>query len=125
MTSLTTLPPSRSASPESVVDRLFARLHATYGRAWLDMWADADVPRVKATWAESLRNVTVEEMRLALAELDKRGGSFPPNLPEFSALCRQFKPRGTASLYLTDRSGFAGHAGGFQSLRAVLRKAQE
>ncbi len=124
MANLTTLPPNRSASPESVVDRLFARLHALYGKAWLDMWADADVPNVKAVWGDSLRNVAVEEMRLALAELEKRGGPFPPNLPEFSALCRQFKPSGKLALYLSAPRTEA-PANAFQSLRAVLRKAQE
>jgi hypothetical protein len=124
MPNLTTSPPNRSVSPNPVVDRLFARLHAMYGKAWLDLWANADMGNVKAVWSDSLRNASMGEMRLALAELEKNGSPFPPNLPEFSALCRQFKSDRKPNLYLTAPRTQAPD-GAFQSLRNILRKASE
>ncbi len=103
MTNLTnrpTSPPNRAALPDGWVDRLFVRLHAMYGKAWLDMWADAPIPTVKALWAESLGRCTAEQIRLALLEIEKGGKAFPPTLPEFVAVCEQFRPKGPPSLYL-------------------------
>lgn len=95
-----TSPAKPAASPDTVVDRLFARLHAMYGRAWLDLWADAPMVHVKGVWADTLRNVSPEQMRLALDELAKAGKPFPPTLPEFAHLCEQYRPKAKPSLYL-------------------------
>lgn len=95
-----TSPAKPAASPDTVVDRLFARLHAMYGKAWLDLWADAPMPHVKAVWADTLRNVSPEQMRLALNQLATGGKAFPPTLPEFAHLCEQYRPKAKPSLYL-------------------------
>lgn len=79
-----------SASPDAVVDRLFQVLHAMYGRSWADMWVGAPVDAVKAEWARSLSGFEMETIRLALEALKSEGKAFPPNLPEFVSLCRQF-----------------------------------
>lgn len=100
LTNRTTSPPNRAALPDGWVDRLFVRLHAMYGRAWLDMWADAPIPTVKTLWAESLGRCTAEQIRLALDAIEKSGKAFPPTLPEFVAACEQFRPKGPPSLYL-------------------------
>ena len=122
MTNLTTSPPSPRASPDAVVDRLFAKLYAMYGKAWLDMWADGDVAAVKASWAESLRNTTVEQMRLALEQMEKTGAKFPPSLPEFRAVCEQYRVRAKPSLYLTAPRTEA-PAETFRTLRKILEQA--
>lgn len=90
----------RSVSPESVVDRLFQRLAQLYGRAWLDLWAGVPMDGVKAEWAASLQGFDVETIRLALESLKTEGKQFPPNLPEFVSLCRQFVRRGPHRLAL-------------------------
>lgn len=100
LTNRTTSPPNRAALPDGWVDRLFVRLHAMYGRAWLDMWADAPIPTVKALWAESLGRCTAEQIRLALDSIEKSGKAFPPTLPEFAHLCEQYRPKAKPSLYL-------------------------
>lgn len=123
MANLTTLQPNRSAWPNSVIDRLFTRLHAMYGKAWLDLWADANIPNVKAVWAESLRNVSVEEMRLAIEAMEKKGSAFPPSLPEFKFLCGQFKADTKLNLYLTAPRTDA-PADVFKNLRAAILKGR-
>lgn len=90
----------RSASPETVVDRLFQRLGAMYGRQWFDLWAGAPISEVKAEWALSLQGFDVETIRLALESLKTEGKQYPPNLPEFVHLCRQFVRRGPHRLAL-------------------------
>ena len=72
------------------MDRLFQVLHAMYGRSWADMWVGAPMDAVKAEWARSLSGFEMETIRLALEAIKAEGKTFPPNLPEFVALCRQF-----------------------------------
>lgn len=89
-----------SASPESVVDRLFQKLHAMYGRSWADLWAGAPMDAVKAEWVAALGGFELETIRLALESLKTEGKQYPPNLPEFVHLCRQFVRRGPHRLAL-------------------------
>lgn len=88
------------ASPDSLIDLLFVRLATMYGRAWLDMWVGAPLDAVKVEWARSLQGFTPETIRLALESLKSEGRAFPPNLPEFVHLCRQFVRRGPHRLSL-------------------------
>lgn len=104
MTETTNAPSTakRSASPEALVDRLFVRLGAMYGKAWLDMWTGADIAIVKTEWARALYGVEPELLRLALNALLAEGRPFPPTLPEFVALCRQNVRKGAHRLLLTE-----------------------
>lgn len=83
----------QSASPERIVDRLFQRLAATYGKHWLDMWVGIPIADVKIEWAGRLHGYAPETIGKALDHL-ARESKFPPTLPEFVALCREFHPRG-------------------------------
>lgn len=89
-----------SASPDAIVDRLFQLLHAMYGKAWADMWVGAPLDKVKVEWARSLEGFDMESIRLAVESLKTEGKVFPPNLPEFVYLCRQFIRRGPHRLAL-------------------------
>lgn len=103
MNDLTNRPTSRpnpSALPDGWIDRLFLRMHAVFGKAWLDMWAGIPVAVVKAQWSESLARCSGEQIRLAMSELERLGTRFPPNLAEFYALCEQFRPRKGPQLYI-------------------------
>lgn len=122
MSNLPTSPAKQAASLDTVVDRLFMRLHAMYGKAWLDLWADAPVAHVKAVWADTLRNVSPEQMRLAIDELAKNGKPFPPTLPEFANLCEQYRPKSKPSLYLASPRHDAPE-GVIRSLRQILDQA--
>lgn len=90
-----------SASPDAIVDRLFQVLHAMYGRGWADLWVGAPMDAVKAEWSRSLCGFEMETIRLAIESLKAEGKSFPPNLPEFVHLCRQFVRRGPHRVALT------------------------
>jgi hypothetical protein len=86
--------------PDGWIDRLFLRLHAMYGKAWLDLWAGLPAATVKAQWSASLSRCSSEQIRLALNALESSGKPFPPNLPEFYALCEEYRPRKAPTLYL-------------------------
>lgn len=112
-----------SVSPDAIVDRLFQRLHAMYGAKWLDLWASCPLDAVKAEWARALTGHEVEAIRLALEHLVTAGNPFPPTLPEFASLVRQFRRRGPHALAITDNRRDPPPAG-FQSLRDIIRKAR-
>ncbi|MEO8752331.1 MAG: hypothetical protein ABI624_06615 [Casimicrobiaceae bacterium] len=116
---------SRNVSPEALVDRLFQRFSTMYGRGWLDMWVGIPMDAIKADWAASLTGVEPEAMRLAIETLMTEGKPFPPTQPQFVSLCRQFRRRGAHQLSLVDKRPIQGPAGGFESLRAILAKAQQ
>lgn len=95
MTALSTVLPNGSPSqpagiPAAWVDRLFERLAAFYGRHWLDLWADVPIADVKDAWQTELAGVTGDQIRKALAHL-VANNKFPPTLPEFVALCQQYR----------------------------------
>lgn len=112
-----------SASPEAIVDRLFQVLHATYGRAWADLWTGVPIEAVKAEWTRSLATFEAETIRLALESLKTEGKAFPPNLAEFVHLCRQFVRRGPHRLALTAPRSEA-PANIFQNLRKQFERGR-
>lgn len=73
--------------PRNVVDRLFDRLMATYGRAWLNLWEGLDSNAIKTVWAHELAAYAprLKAIAWALENLPPRA----PNVIEFKTLCRQ------------------------------------
>ncbi|CAB4133095.1 hypothetical protein UFOVP140_33 [uncultured Caudovirales phage] len=73
--------------PRNVVDRLFDRLMATYGRTWLNLWEGLDSNAIKAVWGHELAPYAgrLKAIAWALEHLPPRA----PNVIEFKALCRQ------------------------------------
>ena len=76
--------------PSEWIDRLFARFGAMYGAQWAEKWRGFDIDEVKATWAENLSGVSGDQLRRALDHA-KSNCAFPPSLPEFLGICRQFR----------------------------------
>jgi hypothetical protein len=91
----------RSVSHE-VIDRLFQKFAAMYGKHWLDLWAHIPMDAVKAEWMAQLERMPLPALRLAIQHVEVHN-KFPPTLPEFRGLCEQFKPRETPRLSLTDK----------------------
>lgn len=118
----TTSPPKQSASPDAVIDRLFMVMHTMYGRAWADLWQGVPLEAVKAEWARSLHGFDVNTVRLAIESMKTEGRAFPPNLPEFVALCRQFQRKGPHRLSLAAPRHDAPE-GAILSLRQILDQA--
>ncbi len=124
----TTKPPSAtsaarpSASRSSpLVDRLFQRLAAMYGSKWADLWAGAPLDAIKAEWTRALTGVDAEAVRLALDHLLSAGNPFPPTMPEFVSLVRQFARRGPHRLAIVDARRDPPPQG-FQHLRDIIKR---
>jgi hypothetical protein len=96
---------------------------ATFGRQWLDLWANAPVDGVKAEWRQALAPFDRDAITAAVAHVTKAGHHFPPNLSEFCALARQFQRRGAHVLAITDNRRTEPPQG-FQALKDVLKRAQ-
>lgn len=85
------LPANPNELPSSWVAALFARFSAMYGKHWLDMWADVPIADVKDAWQSGLAGMSGDAIKRALAHCETHN-KFPPTLPEFAALCREFRP---------------------------------
>ena len=72
--------------PIVAIDRLFARLHATYGAAWDRAMGSVPVADAKAAWAHELGGFAgrLQDVAWALEHLPERC----PNVIEFRNLCR-------------------------------------
>lgn len=57
-----------------------------YGAAFGRQWEGSDLQMVKTVWAEKLGGFNASQIADALKALDEK--PYPPNLPEFLALCR-------------------------------------
>lgn len=81
-------------------DRLFQRLAAIYGNQKLSstMFSD-DYGEVRQTWEEQLRRFSPEVLRRAIQALVDAGGEWPPTLPQFIGIAREFnRPEQTLAL---------------------------
>lgn len=112
-----------SASPD-VIDWLFAKLLTMFGRGWTDLWHDIPIATVKADWRGALACYEPETIRLAFESMHRDARQFPPNLSEFSSLCRQFRRTGAHAIAITDARRDPPPAG-FASLKAILARAQQ
>jgi hypothetical protein len=73
--------------PTNVIDRLFARLAATYGAAWDRSLGQTPIADVKTLWAHELQGFAphLDAIAWALEHLPERC----PNVIEFRNLCRR------------------------------------
>ena len=73
--------------PLPVIDRLFARLNATYGRDFMGRYEGLDSAAVKTSWGHELGGYekNLKPLAWALENLPERC----PNVIEFRALCRR------------------------------------
>ena len=94
----TSLPPSSQAATVQIrelsmdnqlklIERLFSRLQSMYGQQFLAMWERTDLAEVKDLWADKLGFYTPLQIGAALDLTIEN--KFPPNLPEFVAICAQ------------------------------------
>lgn len=73
--------------PLPVIERLFARLNATYGRDFMGRYEGQDAASVKTSWGHELDGYSqnLKSLAWALENLPER----PPNVIEFRSLCRR------------------------------------
>lgn len=103
--------PTKSASPTPFADRLFARFGAIYGVQKVGaMFSDASakpeerdrrIAQVRVLWEAQLsrfdERVRGEIIGKALQALVDRGDEWPPTLPQFIAICKDFRRPGQPS----------------------------
>lgn len=82
--------------PADVVDQLFRRMVATYGRRFWAQWEGVDPADVKAVWARELGGYVdrPEVFAWAFENMPEQ----PPNAIEFRNLCRRAPPKPTQAL---------------------------
>ena len=93
-----------------------------FGTQWLDRWDGIPIDTVKCDWRRALACYDAEAIRLAYESMHREARQFPPNLSEFSALCRQFVRRGAHSLVAIADNRRDPPPQGFQSLKDLLSK---
>lgn len=81
----------------TVMDRLFQRMSMMYGSKLASMWEPlaGNIDAVKRQWATALSPFSAVQMKRALDHMEQGGQPFPPTLPEFVSLVRQFRDVGT------------------------------
>lgn len=83
---------SSTPLPASWVDRIFSRFAAMFGVQKVGaMWAGTPIEEVKAVWAAQIGRFPPEAIGKAMQAVVDSGREWPPTLPEFVALCRQFR----------------------------------
>jgi len=74
-----------------LVERLFARFAQIFGgQKVAAMWAGVDQAELKAVWGASLGRFGTQTIGRAVQALVEQGTQWPPTLPEFAELCRQY-----------------------------------
>lgn len=88
----------------AVGDRVFRAMHGFYGSLWLNKFSthsvtatggDEGFENARRTWGIALSRYTGDVVRAALGRCMTAHPEFPPNLPQFVALCEASRPRET------------------------------
>lgn len=90
------------AQGTAAADAVFRAMYGFYGRLWLSKFAseqadangaDTGIAAAKPIWDYALRNFDLPTVKAALRQCLDRHPEFPPNLPQFVALCNANAPR--------------------------------
>lgn len=74
------------------VERLFARMAARYGSAWVSKWAGIDIAAVKADWEDVLGSLYRANPQALVYGLEHLPEDFPPNSDAFLRICLGYRP---------------------------------
>lgn len=85
--------------PDSWVERIFRKLSATYGQAFLRQYDGVDLTDVKANWAHELAVFQQAPDAIAYG-LERLPADRPPTVLAFRDLCRRPTERATSALRL-------------------------
>jgi hypothetical protein len=95
---------SRNEWPKAWVEALFKRFSVMYGSRWAAMWDGVPMADVVDGWQTDMGGVTADQVKRALEHL-KANNPFPPTLPEFLSICRQFRVKESNVHYLAAPRG--------------------
>jgi hypothetical protein len=74
-----------------LVDRLFARFSTIYGaQKMAAMWGPVDRDETAGVWGDALGRYPLPVIGKAVQALMQSPGEWPPTLPQFIELCRQY-----------------------------------
>lgn len=77
--------------PEKAVSQLFVRLTSIYPHRWASQFRSAEMlEAAKREWAFELGEFSREDIGRALHMAKRQYIDWPPTLPQFRALCRQY-----------------------------------
>ena len=87
--------PNAKSLPPAWVERLFDRFKVAFGVQKVGaMWQGMDPAEVMAGWGQQLGRFPPDALASALQAVIDSGREWPPTLPEFKAICRDFhRPR--------------------------------
>ena len=106
------------------VAKVLQAMRLAYGAKFDRQWENVGMTELLAFWHDRLRDVTPDALRKALdAMLESM--PFPPTLPEFAALCRQFRRHEVPAVCIAFREPRDGDAmrRGLARVRDILRGA--
>lgn len=86
MNQMTELSTSTHALPDAWIERLFERMLLEYGKRFAEQWAQADMDKLIAHWAQELAGFTGAEIKRGIDAMAAK--DWPPTLPEFKRMCR-------------------------------------
>lgn len=67
-----------------VISRLWAHMGMIYGHKWISQYGKTPA----AIWIAGLSDLSADEIKAGVNECATKADGWPPNLPEFRALCR-------------------------------------
>lgn len=95
----------QNSLPPGWIERLFDRFKLAYGAQKVGaMWQGMEPSEVMQAWSEQLARFNADALRKALQATIDSGKEWPPTLPEFVAMCREFfRPEHMPALPMPDR----------------------
>lgn len=82
---------SNQSMSDELVERLFSRFSQIYGaQKFASMWGTVDHAELKEIWGASLGRFPLPVVGKAVKALIESPGEWPPTLPEFVTLCKQY-----------------------------------
>ncbi len=103
------------------VAKLFQAMRLSYGAKFDRQWENVGMTELLVFWSDRLQGVPRDAFRRAVDAMFEVFPSFPPTLPEFAGLCRQFiRPEPVAAIdwhVPRDRKAAVVH---LKSLREIL-----
>lgn len=96
--------PANPLQVSAVVRKLFMVLHGSYGNLFLSKFStgekdaegrDKGIRAAMKVWDSKLANFAPDVVEAAAGRMTSEHPEFPPNLPQFEALCEAIQPRKT------------------------------
>ena len=78
------------------ISELFIWMAAVYGRSWTSQYAGETAKVATSAWSDGLSSFSDAHIEAGRQAVLKRGGDWPPSLPEFRRLCLGLGDHGAA-----------------------------